>query len=124
VKEKRLERERTLKTWDEYERILSSGIRIKDKNFLFYFSPKKEKVARIGILVPKRLGKAAKRNRVKRLLREGYRLNQELFNSLFDIVLKAQKDSIKANFKEIEESIRDIGKTLKERYGEENCTLI
>lgn len=37
----------------------------------------------MGFVVKKDLGKATKRNRIKRLLRESYRLNQHILTELF-----------------------------------------
>ena len=53
---------------------------------------------RIGITVSKKLGKAVVRNRVRRRLREVYRLNEELFAPGWDIVVVARSRCIGADF--------------------------
>ena len=53
---------------------------------------------RVGITVSKKLGKAVVRNRVRRRLREVYRLNEDRFLPGWDIVVVARSRSIKADF--------------------------
>jgi ribonuclease P protein component len=53
---------------------------------------------RVGITVSKKLGKAHIRNRVRRRLREVYRLNEELFQPGWDIVVVARSRAIGADF--------------------------
>jgi ribonuclease P protein component len=50
-----------------------------------------ESHARLGITVSKRVGGAVQRNRMKRLLREIYRRNKEIFPHGYDFVLIARK---------------------------------
>lgn len=53
---------------------------------------------RIGITVSKKLGKAHIRNRVRRRLREIYRLNEDQFQPGWDVVVVARSRSIEAPF--------------------------
>lgn len=53
---------------------------------------------RIGITVSRKLGKAHIRNRMRRRLREIYRLNEELFLSGWDIVVVARTKAVFADF--------------------------
>ena len=53
---------------------------------------------RVGVTVGKKLGHAVVRNRVRRRLREVYRLNEELFAPGWDIVVVARSRCISANF--------------------------
>ena len=53
---------------------------------------------RVGVTVGKKLGHAVVRNRVRRRLREVYRLNEELFTPGWDIVVVARSRSISADF--------------------------
>ena len=59
---------------------------------------------RVGITVSKKLGKANVRNRVRRRLREVYRLNEEKFQSGWDIVVVARSRAIGAPFEKLTES--------------------
>ena len=53
---------------------------------------------RVGVTVGKKLGHAVVRNRVRRRLREVYRLNEERFAPGWDIVVVARSRCISADF--------------------------
>ena len=53
---------------------------------------------RVGITVGKKLGHAVVRNRVRRRLREVYRLNEDKFQPGWDIVVVARTRAIYADF--------------------------
>ena len=56
---------------------------------------------RVGITVSKKLGKAHIRNRVRRRLREVYRLNEEKFLPGYDIVVVARSKAVEAPFSQL-----------------------
>ena len=59
---------------------------------------------RVGITVGKKLGHAVVRNRVRRRLREVYRLNEELFSPGWDIVVVARTRAVYAEFNQLVEA--------------------
>ena len=59
---------------------------------------------RVGITVSKKLGKAHIRNRVRRRLREVYRLNEDKFQPGWDIVVVARSRAISAPFDQLTKS--------------------
>ena len=56
---------------------------------------------RVGITVSKKLGHAVVRNRVRRRLREAYRLSEELFQPGWDMVIVARSRAISGDFGEL-----------------------
>jgi len=56
---------------------------------------------RVGITVSKKLGGAVVRNRVRRRLREIYRLNEERFQPGWDIVAVARSRCVHADFQKL-----------------------
>ena len=56
---------------------------------------------RVGVTVSKKLGHAVVRNRVRRRLREVYRLNEEKFLPGWDIVVVARSRCIHAEFSKL-----------------------
>ena len=65
---------------------------------------------RVGVTVSKKLGKAHIRNRVRRRLREVYRLNEERFQSGWDIVVVARSKAVDTEFSRLTKSYLTLAK--------------
>ena len=65
---------------------------------VLYARPNRSATNRVGITVGKKLGHAVVRNRIRRRLREIYRLHEEQFLSGWDIVVVARSRCVNADF--------------------------
>jgi ribonuclease P protein component, eubacterial len=68
---------------------------------------------RIGISVSKKVGNSVVRHRLTRLIRESFRLNQDMFNSGLDIVVIARVTAKGKGFNEISGAVLHLGKIHK-----------
>jgi ribonuclease P protein component len=83
-------RERICKKRD-YSTIYEQGARLHSKHFTIISCRNRGDTSRLGITVSKKVGNAVQRNRIKRLLREFFRLNKSRLSSFRDIVIVAKK---------------------------------
>ena len=65
---------------------------------------------RVGITVSKKLGKAHIRNRIRRRVREVYRLNEAAFRPGWEIVVVVRGKAIDASFAQLTESYLSLAK--------------
>jgi ribonuclease P protein component len=79
-------KERILKR-AEFIDINLHGKRFRTENFTIVAQPNGGDVTRLGITVSKRVGNSAKRNRVKRLIREFFRLHKHEMPKGYDVVI-------------------------------------
>lgn len=68
---------------------------------VLYARPNRSNTNRVGVTVSKKLGGAVVRNRVRRRLREAYRLNEQQFRPGWDIVVVARSRCITADFQKL-----------------------
>jgi len=84
------------------------GKRVNSKQFLAVFTPARFEKPRLGITVTKKVGSAVTRNRIKRHVREYYRLNKNGFTGLWDINVIAKKQAAGLTGLKVFESLRDV----------------
>jgi len=96
----------------DFRLVYDNGIRISCPLFAAFCLARQEDRpqagARLGLTVPRAIGKAVVRNRIKRRLREAFRRHREEFGSQWDIVINPRKAALDAPFGEIERSLRRV----------------
>lgn len=70
---------------------------------------------RIAVTVRKQLGEAVLRNRIKRLLKEIFRLNKGFFVKGCDNLIKVKRMPVKLNLKEVNEEVANLLRMRKMR---------
>jgi ribonuclease P protein component len=68
----------------------------------------------LGLTVPRAIGGSVERNRIKRRLREAFRLQRERFGA-YDIVLNPRRAILNAGFAEIERAMERVAAQIEER---------
>lgn len=90
----------------EFQKIAQNGISYTTQNFVFIiYNRKSGEIRRLGISVGKKVGAAVKRNRVKRLLREFFRLNKDKFPESSDLLFIAKPGSANLNYLTLSDEI-------------------
>ncbi len=93
------------------------GTKIHNKLFIAIIDKGKIDKIRIGITVTKKVGNAVVRNRLKRLIREYFRLNKDNISGNWNINLIVKKEAAGLSSKLINSSLH----TLFKKIGKEYC---
>jgi ribonuclease P protein component len=100
----------------DFRLVYDKGFRVSSSLFAAFClarneSPADRLSARLGLTVPKAVGKAVDRNRIKRRLREAFRLHRDEIDARWDIVINPRRPVLKAEFREIERALRKVIET-------------
>lgn len=83
---------KTLKKNYEFKNVLSKGKFYVGKYVIAYILNNNKSENYFGVAVSSKIGNAVKRNRVKRVIREAYRVNKDSIKKGFNIVILCKKD--------------------------------
>ena len=94
----------------EFQTVYESGVSFANRNLVMYVYPNNKEENRIGISVSKKVGNSVVRHRVKRIIRESYRLNCDNVKNGLDIVIIARKEAKEKSYQELEQSMLHLYK--------------
>lgn len=84
-----------------YER----GNKVQSEYFVLYILENERLYHRLGITVSRKIGSAVVRNRIKRLLREIFRVNKQAISPYCDLVVNAKRGVARVHNQQIQEDI-------------------
>lgn len=95
-------------------RVYRKGKRVYHRNFILYYLPNGLAYNRLGIKAGKKLACAVRRNRVRRLVKEGYRLLEPELKNGYDLIFAAKEGSLAADsLAETMQALRRLLKTAR-----------
>ena len=103
----------SLKKNKDFQNVYRNGKSYADKYLVMYVLENGLESNRIGISVSKKVGNSVVRHHLTRLLRESYRLHEEMFHSGWDIVVIARAGAKNASYHEIESALLHLGNLQK-----------
>lgn len=103
----------SLKKNKDFQIVYNHGKSFANRFLVMYVLKNDKDTNRLGISVSKKVGNSVIRHHVTRLIRESYRLHEEMFNSGLDIVVIARSTAANASYKEIESALLHLGSLHK-----------
>ncbi|MDY5704009.1 MAG: ribonuclease P protein component [Lachnospiraceae bacterium] len=106
----------SLKKNEDFRKVYKNGVSLADSFLVMYKLPNNSNENRLGISVSKKVGNSIVRHHLTRLIREAYRLHEEMFDTGLDIVIVARSRAKNSSYKTIEKSLlklADLHQILK-----------
>ncbi|MGE4283121.1 MAG: ribonuclease P protein component [Clostridia bacterium] len=96
-----------------FKRIYARGNSLANNLLVIYFSKNGLNINRLGITVNKKIGKAVVRNRVRRLIKESYRLKEDFIKENYDVIFVARVRAQDASYREISGAMKNLLKRVE-----------
>ncbi len=97
-----------LRKHSEFVNVTRNGQKIHTTHFIVFLTESPEGKTRLGVTVSRRVGKAVKRNRVKRLLREFFRLHKHLLPQGYDVVIIAKPQAGNLDYHQVKKELSQV----------------
>ncbi|MBP3232309.1 ribonuclease P protein component [Anaerovibrio sp.] len=108
-----LPKSRILRRRIDFQRVHRFGKSYSNRYLVLYVLTASGLEDKVGFAAGKKLGNAVTRNRVKRLMRECYRLNQDNIKKGYCILLVGRKSAVGKKYDVIERAFLDLGRKAK-----------
>ena len=110
----------SLKKNKDFQFVYNNGKSFANRFLVMYIVENKSEKNYLGISVSKKVGNSVIRHHITRLIREGDRLHEDMFNSGLDIVVIARVNAKNASYHDIESALLHLGGLHKIIHQENN----
>ena len=99
----------SLKKNADFQTVYKKGRSYANRILVMYVLENGGDKNRLGISVSKKVGNSVIRHHITRLIREAYRLQEDMFNSGLDIVVIARASARSASYYDVESALKHLG---------------
>ena len=92
----------------DFRKVMRLGRRRSSRNFKLFIQESEKTFHRLGIVVKKEIGPAAFRNRMKRYIREFFRLHKHEMKGSYDVILMIKRGCSFDRYQEAEKELRGL----------------
>lgn len=103
----------SLKKTKDFQNVYRRGKSYANRYLVMYVLSNQTEGNRLGISVSKKVGNSVIRHHLTRLIRESYRLHEDMFNSGLDIVVVARSTAKDIPYYEVESALLHLGSLHK-----------
>lgn len=104
----------------EFKRVYNGGKSYWNRNLVLYVKKNDVENTRVGYSITKKIGNSVVRNRLRRRMKEIYRLNFDGVKGNYDLIFIPKRNTIDISYKELESAmlhILKIANVLKGQSG-------
>ena len=99
----------SLKKNSDFQKVYRQGKSYANRYLVMYVLENHTEGNRLGISVSKKVGNSVIRHHLTRLIRESYRLHEDMFNNGLDIVVIARSTARDISYHETESALLHLG---------------
>jgi len=99
----------------DFDRVFEQGARVGSRRLLAFVCANAVGHPRIGFATSRKLGNAVRRNRIRRVMREAYRLNQQMLSAGVDVAFLPKRDWSDYRLGVVERSMQSVLRKINER---------
>ena len=103
----------SLKKNIDFQNVYRNGKSYANRFLVVYILENHTEKNRLGISVSKKVGNSVIRHHLTRLIRESYRLHEDMFDSGLDIVVIARATARNISYHEVESALMHLGRLHK-----------
>lgn len=92
----------------EFKKVYNGGKNFWNRNLVLYIKKNNLEEPRLGITITKKVGNAVVRNKIRRRIKEIYRLNLHRIKGGYDLIIIPKKNVVDISFKDLESALNHI----------------
>ncbi|GMO66613.1 MAG: ribonuclease P protein component [Endomicrobiia bacterium] len=99
----------------DFNKVFDKGLRLENKSIKILVYKRNDGLAirRLGLVTPRKVGKAVMRNRMKRRLREIFRLNKHFLEPSIDLIFISRVETALLNYSSLKKNVLGLLKDAK-----------
>lgn len=98
----------SLKKNRDFLNVYKKGSSKANRYLVMYICENHQSINRLGISVSKKVGNSVVRHHLTRLIRESYRLREEMFQNGWDIVIVVRPSAKEISFREMDSAVMHL----------------